>query len=212
MTHALGSHAPRFGVNSIHEPVLSGALAGAAETLLIYPNDPSFMPPIRRNFSSAIDVRRSRPRPPASLPVHSGGEWRVHAKCAAAWIVRRGPWRITPRLTLNYGVRYDTTFGLFTAGATAARDPSLLTLQALQIPLVGGAPHDYRKAFAPRLGIAYSPGQPGNTVCRAGFGLFFNDLAQNGWVTALQAVVTPLASPARRRVIQDAFRGAATAH
>ena len=60
---------------------------------------------------------------------------------------------------------------------------------------MSGAPHDYRKAFAPRLGIAYSPGQSENTVFRAGFGLYFNDLAQNGWVTAFQAVNEPLAGP-----------------
>ena len=27
-------------------------------------------------------------------------------------------WRATPHLTLNYGLRYDTTFGLFTASGT----------------------------------------------------------------------------------------------
>src|SRR5277367_3746993 len=42
VTHTTGKHAPRFGVNFIHEPVLSGALAGTAETLLQYPDDPSF--------------------------------------------------------------------------------------------------------------------------------------------------------------------------
>ena len=31
-------------------------------------------------------------------------------------------------------------------------------------------------------------GQSRSTVLRAGFGLFYNDLAQNGWVTAFQAV------------------------
>jgi len=56
---------------------------------------------------------------------------------------------------------------------------------------VGGAPHDYRSGIAPRLGIAYSPGQSQSTVIRAGIGLFYNDLAQNGWVTALQAVNSP---------------------
>jgi hypothetical protein len=38
------------------------------------------------------------------------------------------------------------------------------------------------------LGLAYAPGSDGKTVVRAGFGLFFNDLAQNGWATAFQAV------------------------
>jgi hypothetical protein len=59
------------------------------------------------------------------------------------------------------------------------------------LPLNGASaavPHDYRRQFAPRLGVAYSPGESGKTVFRAGFGLFYNDLAQNGWATAFQAV------------------------
>ena len=71
---------------------------------------------------------------------------------------------MTPRLTLDYGVRYDTTFGLFTASGRSQLDnPALLTLQALQIPLVSGAPHDYRKALAPRLGIVYALGRTART-------------------------------------------------
>jgi outer membrane receptor protein involved in Fe transport len=100
-------------------------------------------------------------------------------------------WRATPHLTLNYGLRYDTTFGLFTASGRSQLDnAALLTLEALQVPLFQhmGAPHDYRKAFAPRLGIAYAFGPGQSTVVRTGFGMFYNDLAQNGWVTAFQAV------------------------
>jgi hypothetical protein len=41
------------------------------------------------------------------------------------------------------------------------------------------------------LGIAYAFGRSQTTVLRTGFGLFYNDLAQNGWVTALQAVNEP---------------------
>ncbi|HMD09278.1 MAG TPA: hypothetical protein VKH63_17225, partial [Candidatus Acidoferrum sp.] len=50
------------------------------------------------------------------------------------------------------------------------------------------APQDYRKAFAPRVGVAYSPGNSGTTVIRAGFGMYYDDLAQTGWVSAFQAV------------------------
>jgi hypothetical protein len=89
-------------------------------------------------------------------------------------------------------MRWDTTFALFVAsGNSQLENPALLTLQTLEIPLIVGTPHDYRKAFAPRVGIAYSPGSDARTVLRAGIGLYYNDLAQNGWVTAFQAVNTP---------------------
>ena len=42
VTHVAGSHAPRFGVNLIHEPVLSGALTATAETLFTFPQDPNY--------------------------------------------------------------------------------------------------------------------------------------------------------------------------
>ena len=84
---------------------------------------------------------------------------------------------------MNYGLRYDTTFGLFIAsGRNQSFNPALST------GLVDGIPHDYRKAIAPRLGIAQALGASQRTVIRAGVGLYYNDLAQNGWVTAFQSV------------------------
>ena len=57
-------------------------------------------------------------------------------------------WRVTPRLTLNYGLRWD-----FETGLSGTINP------------------DYR-AFQPRVGFAYSPDS--KTVIRAGFGTFFD--------------------------------------
>src|SRR6267143_1699129 len=42
VTHTDGRHSTRFGINLIHEPVLSGALAAAAEYVYSPPDDPSF--------------------------------------------------------------------------------------------------------------------------------------------------------------------------
>src|SRR5271163_2984135 len=197
VSHTSGRHAARFEINFIHEPVLSGALAGTAETLLQYPNDPSVYAanPSQFYFSSECAV---------APPVGSGITCQFTPAANGAFtqnvqrlgVYAEDSWRVSPRLTFNYGLRWDTTFGLFTAEEKSQlENPAVLTLQALQIPLPVGKPHDYRKQFAPRLGLAYSLGPSGNTVVRAGFGLFFNDLAQNGWVTALQAVNTPLAGP-----------------
>ena len=92
-------------------------------------------------------------------------------------------------MTINYGLRWQTTFGLFSgSGHNQDVNPAFVTLRALQVPFITGVPHDYRRQVGPRLGLAYSPGDSGNTVIRAGFGLFYNDLAQNGWATAFQGV------------------------
>src|SRR6266853_3574175 len=92
--------------------------------------------------------------------------------------------RIIPHLTINYGLRYDTTFGLFNASGHDQRQNPALAGNGV----ISGIPHDYRKAFAPRLGLAYGIGSSGITVLRGGVGLYFNDLAQNGWVEAFNGV------------------------
>ena len=57
-------------------------------------------------------------------------------------------WRVTPKLTFNYGLRYDFETGL------------------------GDQIDSYWGAIQPRVGFAYSPSD--KTVIRGGFGLFFD--------------------------------------
>ena len=95
---------------------------------------------------------------------------------------------MTPKLTFNYGLRWQSTWGLFEgSGRTEANNAAFITMKALQIPVVPGLPQDDHHQFAPRIGLAYQLGNSGNTVIRAGFGIFYDDLAQNGWATAFQA-------------------------
>jgi len=197
VTRSTSRHSPSFGVDFIHEPVLSGALPATAENLTVFAQNPVDYLNAPQQF--AVDLTCT---PTAALSVTPGttctstpaGNGSFSQNVQRFGIYAQDSWRATPHLTVNYGLRYDTTFGLFTASGRSQLDnPALLTLEALQIPLFRqpAAPHDYRKAFAPRLGIAYAPGPSRNTVIRAGFGLFYNDLAQNGWVTAFQAVNEP---------------------
>jgi outer membrane receptor protein involved in Fe transport len=190
VSRASGDHAIRFGVNFIHEPVLSGALSGTSETLLAYTNNPTFYAANPSRFYANLNCIN----PPAdvSCTATPAGDGSFSQNVQRLGLYAEDSWRVTPNLTFNYGLRYDTTFGLLTAdGRSQAYNPTYLTLKALGIPLVNGVANDYRKAFGPRLGIAYSPGQSGNTVIRAGFGMYYDDLAQNGWVTAFQAVNAP---------------------
>jgi hypothetical protein len=186
--HTAGSHATSFGVNLIHEPVLDGALTGTAETLLKYPHDPSFYVANPLLFYSNLQCAPPIPTGISCLATPaSDGSFAQNVQRLGLYA--QDSWRLKPNLTINYGLRWDTTFGLFNAsGRSQEENPAVLTLRALGIPLVSGVPHDYRKQFGPRIGVAYAPGSSETTVLRGGFGLFFNDLAQNGWVTAFQAV------------------------
>src|SRR6266852_5248512 len=183
ITHTDGRHATRFGINFIHEPVLSGALAATAETVLAYSNDPSLYAanPSLFYFSSTC-----APPVPAGVTCTAipAGDGSFSQNVQRLGIYAQDSWRITPHLTINYGLRYDTTYGLFIAsGHDQDVNPALAGNG-----VVSGIPHDYRKAFAPRLGLAYGLSSSGNTVLRAGVGLYFNDLAQSGWVQAFNAV------------------------
>ncbi len=183
VSHSTGDHAFKFGVNFIHEPVFGGSFPGNQETLYSFPNDPTFYTLNATNLAQfPIDLADGAETTPAG-----DGNFAQNVQRLAFYA--QDSWRINPHLTLNYGLRYQTTYGLFTAsGRSQLENPAYLTLQQLGIPLVSGVPQDYRKQFAPRLGIAYSPGQSGKTVIRAGFGMFYNDLAQGGWAEAFQGV------------------------
>jgi hypothetical protein len=178
VSHATGDHAFKFGINFIHEPVLSGAFPGNAEILYSFPQDPAYY--VANPAQFPVDMAAGA----SSKPLRDGSFSQNVQRLA---LYAEDSWRATRHLTLNYGLRYQTTFGLFTAsGRSQIENPSYSLLPSLGFPL--SPPHDDRKQFGPRLGIAYSPGDDGKTVLRAGFGLYYNDLAQNGWATAFQAV------------------------
>lgn len=200
VTHATGAHSIRFGVNFIHEPVLSGALPGNQETLVAFGENPTDYLADPAQFTADLSLCTANPSPNANAASSCGttpaGNGNFGQNVQRLGIYAQDSWRVTPKLTINYGLRYDHSFGLFVAsGQSQLENPAYLTLKALQIPLVTntgwGAPHDFNGAVGPRLGIVYGLGESENTVIRAGIGIYSNDLAQNGWVPALQAVNTP---------------------
>src|SRR5258708_491374 len=193
LAHSRGPHAMRFGVNLIHEPVLRGALSGNAETLFAYPRNPSFYVANPSVLPSCPNPLPAAPDPnfPDCPTEHTSGlsDGTFSQSIRRLGFYAQDSWRVSPSFTLNAGLRYDTTFGLLVAsGRDQTANPALAALRASGSALISGTPHDYRKALAPRLGIAYAPGGSANTVFRVGAGLYYNDLAQNGWVDAFTAL------------------------
>jgi Carboxypeptidase regulatory-like domain/TonB dependent receptor len=193
ISHSRGTHALRLGINFIHEPVLRGALAGNPETRFSYPQDPSFYVANPAALANCPKLLPASPDPnfPDCPTANTSGasDGTFSQSIRRLGLYAEDAWRVTPSFTVNAGLRYDTSFGLFMAsGHDQAANPALAALHSSGSTLVSGIPHDYRKAFAPRLGIAYAPHASASSVFRAGVGLYYNDLAQNGWVDAFTAV------------------------
>jgi hypothetical protein len=97
----------------------------------------------------------------------------------ATYLYANDNWRVRNNLSINLGLRYERT-----------TVPSGQQLQALNsLANVPGlisfhAPKTANKNFAPRIGIAYSPGKSGRTSIRAGFGMSYDVIFDNVGSTA----------------------------
>jgi len=127
----------------------------------------------------------------------------------SVYLFAQDSWKIKPNLTLNYGVRWELNTPLADAGqkvqafrpgqattiypGVAGNDAAGVTPLGLVFPGDKGVPNGltstYYKAFAPRLGLNWSPGSrdgwlakltggPGKTSIGLGYGIFYNPIEQ----------------------------------
>jgi len=101
-----------------------------------------------------------------------GNQW-------ATYLYGTDSWRLRNNLTVNLGLRWERTtvpvgMGLQSLN-TLADVPGLISFHG---------PRASSKNFAPKIGIAYSPGKSGRTSIRAGFGLSYDVIFDNVGSTA----------------------------
>jgi hypothetical protein len=99
-------------------------------------------------------------------------------------------WRMTPRMTVNYGMRYELPFQWFEPhGQSATFVPGIQSTVFPQAPGGLGFPGDHGvlpslvptdfHGIAPRLGFAYDTTGEGKLLIRGGFGVFFDAVNAN---------------------------------
>jgi len=130
-----------------------------------------------------------------------------NVRSTGLYLFAQDSWKIKPNVTLNYGLRWELTTPIadiskhvqtFRPGQSTTIYPCQLSQASIDalgtsdctsvfptgllVPGDPGVPagltQTYYKAFAPRIGIAWSPGTSGKTSIRAGWGLFYNPIEQ----------------------------------
>ena len=111
---------------------------------------------------------------PTFATIQSGSPARQLRQWAFAASIQ-DDWRLTPKVTLNLGLRYDYTTPMAEAhNLLGGFDPNVGMVQVgQQIKSLYNGDH---KNFGPRLGLAWDLSGKGTTVIRAGYGIIFNSL------------------------------------
>jgi hypothetical protein len=77
-------------------------------------------------------------------------------------------WRISPNVTLNFGVRYDVEI------PPKFKEPQGLALPAYNLLGLQKGIQTDKNNFQPRIGLAWDPAGNGKTVVRASYGMFYD--------------------------------------
>ena len=186
-----GSHSVRYG-GSLNR-ILGGGFAsfyGAGPYAVLSsstlapggdPSDPlAYFP---RTVVLGNGLGTSTEIPAFGLPGGGQGDWRVGAYIADSW-------KITPRFTLNYGLRYQRDTGRSDADLApipcSAIDPTFVAPCSGNTPLLdlfgsglGDRVTQPNFSFGPQLGFAYSVDASAKTVIRASVGRFFENSVFN---------------------------------
>jgi hypothetical protein len=130
-------------------------------------------------------------------------------RSTSTYLFAQDSWKLKPNVTLNYGVRWELNTPLTDSGkkvqafrpgqastiypGIAGNDAAGVTPLGIVFPGDKGVPNaltqTYYKAFAPRLGLNWSPswkdgllgklaGGPGKTSISMGYGIFYNPIEQ----------------------------------
>ena len=178
LTWNRGNHGYKFGVDFVYEPVLGGLFA--------FNSAPEY------DFNQTAEETAALPQgfnTPGSVGAIflSGGDPKFDlvdgAKQFAFYV--QDDWKVTPRLTLNLGVRYDADYG-FVDSDHQKNNRVFKALQIIGHPVGSRLVQDDKNNWSPRVGFAYDLMGNARSVIRGGYGIYYDQSFLNVPLFAVQ--------------------------
>ncbi|HEX5731634.1 MAG TPA: TonB-dependent receptor [Blastocatellia bacterium] len=117
----------------------------------------------------------------------SGGDPSFNLRDGAdqlSWYVQ-DDWKVTPRFTLNLGLRYDVDYG-FVDSNNQVNNRTFRFLQIIGSPFGERVVEDDTNNFSPRIGMAWDITGDGRSVLRGGYGIYYDQSFLNVPLFAVQ--------------------------
>lgn len=174
------SNYPQFNVTNMYQGVENLTWTTGSHTF-------KFGTELRKYIAPSAFTQRSRgdyeytdaslylfDQTPDYLAQRGVGNVTYYGDQVASYSYAEDSWRVRPNLTLNLGLRYE-----YTTVPYSERLQSVNALASVPGLINFKTPDAQKTGFAPRVGLAYSPGANHNTVIRAGFGMAYDVLFDN---------------------------------
>jgi outer membrane receptor protein involved in Fe transport len=178
ISKTIGKHTLKGGVDYIYNPVEGGFFEFNSTLEVDFTANPSVILADPVTYPQGF----ATPGLVGSMS-YSNGDPYFLVKTKQLGFYGQDDWKVTPRLTLNLGLRWDRDYNaLGQSDITKSRTyQALVAISPNPVSdyYIRHLPHDDTKDFSPRVGFAYDVTGAGKHVVRGGFGLYYGNSFQN---------------------------------
>jgi len=177
ISKTLGRHTFKAGVDFINNPVEGGFFEFSSTLEIDFAANPTTILGDTATYPQGF----ATPGLVTGMAIANGDPYFLVATKQLG-LYGQDDWKVTNRLSLNLGLRWDKDFNMI-GGSDIAHSRTYQALVGFDNPIsnpyVRSIAHDDNKDFSPRVGFAYDLNGRGKHVLRGGFGLYFGNIFQN---------------------------------